>query len=171
MFKPFKLLFNATCWFVASARRWNLPDGSNAFRFWRLNFLETFGGSSHPVHVAEVGLALSCPAWPEPEPDGARLQSTWHAAANFKAQACLHLQQATDLLPEAGVAVSQRVAPVHVAWESAGAWLPASTMRTIRTPWSSARMDQRPQQRRDAQWTAQNLSCPAPTRTQTSSES
>lgn len=43
-------------WLSGETRRWNLHGDSNSFRFWRINFLETFGGNSHPVHVAEVGL-------------------------------------------------------------------------------------------------------------------
>eukprot|EP00439_Symbiodinium_sp_Y106_P050068 s262_g6.t1 len=43
-------------WSSGETRRWNLHGDSNSFRFWRINFLETFGGNSHPVHVAEVGL-------------------------------------------------------------------------------------------------------------------
>ncbi|CAE7906574.1 unnamed protein product [Symbiodinium necroappetens] len=48
-------LCSATCG-GGSQERWNLHGDSNSFRFWRINFLETFGGNSHPVHVAEVGL-------------------------------------------------------------------------------------------------------------------
>jgi hypothetical protein len=41
--------------------RFNLPDGSSAFQYWRLYFHETFGagGTVYKVHVAEVGRCLS----------------------------------------------------------------------------------------------------------------
>lgn len=44
----------------AMTARFNLPEGSNAFRYWRLNFHETFGDGAtvYKVHVAEVGACL-----------------------------------------------------------------------------------------------------------------
>lgn len=34
-----------------------MPDGSSSFRYWRVNFLETFGGGDYKVHIAELGPA------------------------------------------------------------------------------------------------------------------
>ena len=45
--------------------RFHMPDGSSSFRYWRVNFLETFGGGDYKVHIAELGPAAwgSCRSW------------------------------------------------------------------------------------------------------------
>lgn len=74
--QPFSV---GSVWSSGETRRFNLPEGSAAFRYWRLNFHETFGagGTVYKVHVAEVGLfgpptefRLSVGPWQECEPLG-----------------------------------------------------------------------------------------------------
>lgn len=74
--QPFSV---GSVWSSGETRRFNLPDGSSAFRYWRLYFHETFGagGTVYKVHVAEVGLfgpptefRLSVGPWQECEPLG-----------------------------------------------------------------------------------------------------